>query len=344
MIPLIETGGSPREIGVDVGRGARDQIQAAAAQARNELSGTDPAEVIGNVAPFLAATETAAPWLAEELRGMAEGSGVPLETLFLLNAGAELLQSIGKHECTVLGVSDRGTADGHALLAHNEDSTAGWADLTYVIKAEPDGAPAFAAFAYAGIMLHQGVNSAGIGSVGNALYARDARLGVPKLFAYRRILAETTLEGAIRVATGRERAFGNNHLLANEAGDLVDLEVTGGGVAMIPGGNGYLVHANHLTDPALAHLDRDDDLLNSRLRHWRVDRLLQSAFGSVTLDTLREILSDHSGWPGSVCKHHAPESALEYGTIGSVLIDVTDRRLLACAGNPCRGEWREVLL
>jgi len=55
-------------------------------------------------------------------------------------------------------------------------------------------------------------------------------------------------------------------------------------------------------------------------------------------------MADHANYPRSVCKHHAPESELDYGTIGSVVIDVTDRMLWACAGNPCRGEWREVRL
>lgn len=344
LIPLIRTGGSPREMGVDIGRAARDRIRAAAALAKDELGGADPADVLGNLGPFLAATDAAAPWLVEELRGMAEGSGVPLETLFLLNAGEELMQSIGRFSCTVAGVSGAGAADGHVLLAHNEDNTAGWADFAYVIHAEPNDAPAYAAFAYGGLMLHQGVNAAGIGSVGNALYTRDSRPGVPKLFAYRRILRETTLEGAIRVAIAPDRAFGNNHLLATAHDELVDIEATGSAWAMIPGNNRFLVHTNHLTDPALVHLDADEDLLNSRLRLLRVQSLLERAFGAVTLDTLRAAMSDHAGWPSSVCKHHAPESELGYGTIGSVLIDVTARRLLACAGNPCRAPWREVRL
>ncbi|MFM9107635.1 MAG: C45 family autoproteolytic acyltransferase/hydrolase [Chloroflexota bacterium] len=344
LIPLIRTGGPPREMGVDIGRGARDQIRAAAALAKDELGGADPAAMLDHAGPFLAATEAAAPWLIAELRGMAEGSGVAFETLFLLNAGEELMQAAGRHGCTVAGVSGAGTADGHVLLAHNEDNTAGWADFTYVIHAEPDGAPAYAAFAYGGLMLHQGVNAAGLGSVGNALYARDARPGVPKLFAYRRILRETTLEGAIRAATGAERAFGNNHLLATAHDELADIEVTGTAWAMIPGNNRLLVHANHLEHPALAGMDDGDDLLNSRLRKLRVESLLERGFGGLTLDALRAAMSDHAGWPGAVCKHHAPESDLEYGTIGSVLIDVSDRRLLACAGNPCRGAWREVRL
>ncbi|MFT4038042.1 MAG: C45 family autoproteolytic acyltransferase/hydrolase [Thermomicrobiales bacterium] len=344
MIPLIETGGSWSDIGHDIGAGAREQIQAAAASARAELGGVDLADVAPNIGPYLRATEDVAPDIIAELRGMAAGSGVPFETLFVLNAGAELTQSLGRMECSVVAVSGSGTADNHVLLAHNEDATAGWGDLAYVVKVAPDHAPAFAAFTYAGLLLHQGVNRAGLGSVGNALYARDARPGIPKLLLYRRAIVQPTIERAIRAVTDRRRAFGNNHLFATADGDLYDVEVSGSRWAMRPGRNGFLAHANHFTLPEMAGLDEQDDLLNSRLRQIRLETLVEREWGAITPAGLRAIMADHANYPRSICKHHAPDSELDYGTIGSVVIDVTARALWACAGNPCRAVWREVRL
>lgn len=346
MIPLVETGGSPFEIGHDVGVAVKDRLEAAAASTRADIArATDPG-VMATVERYLAATRAATPELIAELDGMADGSGVGLTELFVMNAAAELHQETGFFEesCTVVGITQAGTVDGHVLLAHNEDATAGWGDYGYVVKAEPAAGPAFVAFTYAGLLLHQGVNAAGIGSVGNALYAKDARPGVPKLFAYRRILNQKSIEDAIRVATDCRRAFGNNHLIANAEGDIYDLEVTGGQWAMLHAGNRFLAHANHLLSPGMAHLDAEEDLLNSRLRQLRVERLVDGAWGHLDVDRLQAIMSDHANYPASVCKHHAPESELTYGTIGSVVIDVTARRLWACAGNPCRGEWRTVAL
>jgi isopenicillin-N N-acyltransferase-like protein len=344
MIRLIETGGSWRDIGYDIGRSVRDQLQTAAASTRAELGGIDPAAARENIGPYLRITEGAAPDVVAELRGMAEGAGIDFETLFVLNAAAELIQSLGRIECTVAGITGAGTADGHVLLAHNEDATAGWGDLAYVIKAEPADAPAFVAFTYAGLLLHQGVNAAGLGSVGNALYARDARPGIPKLLLYRRAIAQCSLEGAIRAVTDPRRAFGNNHLFATADGDLYDVEVSGSRWAMRSGGNGFLAHANHFTLPEMTALDRDEDLLNSHLRQNRVETLIERDWGAWDACRLREAMADHANYPRSLCKHHAPESDLDYGTIGSVVIDVTARALWACAGNPCRGEWREVRL
>ncbi|MCC6791735.1 MAG: hypothetical protein IT336_08625 [Thermomicrobiales bacterium] len=346
MIPLIETGGSAYEIGVDVGRAVGDQINAAAASTRADIArATDP-RVMETVREYLAATEAAVPELVAELRGMADGSGVTLTELFVMNAAAELHQATGFFEesCTVVGITQAGTRNGNVLLAHNEDATAGWGEYAYVVRAAPADGPAFIAFTYAGLLLHQGVNAAGIGSVGNALYAKDARPGIPKLLAYRRIMSETTIEGAIRAATSSARAFGNNHLIANAEGDIYDVEVTGESWALHHAGNRFLAHGNHLVAPELAHLDADEDLLNSRLRQKRVERLVEQRWGEIDVETLVGIMSDHANYPKSVCKHSAPESDLDYGTIGSVVIDVTNRRLRACSGNPCRGEWREVSL
>lgn len=355
MIPLIETGGSPREIGFDVGRGARDQIAAAMAAVESSYSAAQWSALNEALPPFLSAIEEFAPECADELRGMAEGSGVGYETLVLANASEEVEQWIGLTQdadrigapasgrgCTVAGVTQFGTSDGHLLLGHNEDASAGWADFAYLIKTEPTGKPAFAAFTYAGYVLHQGVNSAGIGSVGNALYARDARVGIPKLLLYRRAIAASTIEGAIRAATDPRRAFGNNHLVADADGNVLDVEVSAEHWSMLHAGNRFLAHANHFVSPELRHLDAGEDLLNSRLRQLRVERLIDAQWGALDVAAVKAIFSDHSNYPKSVCKHHAPESELDYGTIGSVVIDVTARTLWACAGNPCRGEWREV--
>jgi isopenicillin-N N-acyltransferase-like protein len=345
MIPLIETGGDAYTIGFDVGEGVRDQIRAAAASTRADYARANDQRVADRIDDYLRATEAFAPEIVQELRGMADGSGVPFEEIFVMNATAELNQAVGRfEECSVAGVSDCGTVDGHVLLGHNEDAAAGWNDFAYLIRAEPEDAPAFAAFTYAGLLLHQGVNAAGIGSVGNALYARDARPGVPKLFLYRKVLAQRTIEDAIRLATTPERAFGNNHLIANDHGDIYDLEVSGGQWAMHHAGNRFLAHTNHFVAPELARLDADEDLLNSRLRLKRLERLLDAAFGTIDVERMKTILADHSNFPKSVCKHYAPESDLDYGTIGSVIIDVTARTIWGCAGYPCRGEWREVCL
>ena len=178
-------------------------------------------------------------------------------------------------------------------------------------RPSPTDEPAFVAFTYAGYLLHQGVNSAGLGSVGNALYARDAHPGIPKLLLYRRALAQTTIEGAIRAATDANRAFGNNHLFATADGDIIDVEVSGAGWDMLHAGNRFLVHANHFVSPSMQPLDAGEDLLNSRLRQAQGGAPDRRRLGHRSMsEAMKSIFSDHANYPKSVCKHHAPESDL----------------------------------
>lgn len=251
----------------------REPIRAAIAATREDCTSRQAWDAMGAATgPYVDATERCAPEILAELQGMAEAIGVPLAQLMGHNAAEELDQIAGRVGCTVVGVSPSGTADGHVLLGHNEDTTAGWADYAYVVHAEPVDAPAFVAYTYAGYLLHRGINAAGLGSVGNALYARDVRVGIPKLLLYRRALAARIIEEAIRSVTDPARAFGNNHLFANAEGDAYDVEVSGACWGLLYARNGFLAHANHFVSPDLIHLDRNEDLLNSRLRQKRVER------------------------------------------------------------------------
>ncbi len=346
MIPLIKASGTPYEIGFTVGSSQADSIRAGLEITLSEFSSEEQANLASAVEPYLAATEAAVPAILEEMQGMADGAELPLVDLMILNSSAELHQGLGHTEaCSVVGITQAGTRDGHVLLAHNEDEALEWTPHCCVIHAFPLSEPEFIAFTYGGLLLHQGLNSAGIGSVGNALYVQDAAVGVPKLLQYRRALAATTIEGAIRAVTASDRAFGNNHMLASRDGDLYDVEVTGSAWSMQSGGNRFLAHTNHLIQPSMIGLESpEEDLLNSRIRLNRLEHLIDDSWGELDLESLTAIMADHGNYPKSVCKHGAPESDLDYGTIGSVVMDLTAGRLSACSGNPCRGEWLEVTL
>ena len=253
---------------------------------------------------------------------------------------------VGEEEgCTSVGVPPEASADGHVLLAHNEDATPGWHGCTYVVHAEPIDAPAYLAFSYAGLLLHQGLNGAGIGSVGNALYFTDLRPGIPKLLAYRDVLEATYLEDAIRRTIRPERANGNNHVLASREGEIYDLEVSGGSHALHYAGGRPWAHANHVLDPMLREIE-EPGLLNSRLRGDRALRLLErdATNGGVTVDGLKGVLRDHANAPKGICKHLAQGINESVCTIGSVIVDLTVGELHVCAGNPCEGEYETFAL
>jgi isopenicillin-N N-acyltransferase-like protein len=355
-LPVIDVAGTHLEIGQAIGESLRDGLRDVAEVHRAAVTRTlgweRALQITRELIPHAEAT---VPHCMQELRGMAGGSGVELEVLFSANALQEIRFLAGRDaaspnpdaeeddECTSLAVGEGGTAGGRVLLAHNEDAGAHRWPLRYVVRARPAGRPAFVGFAYAGCLLYQGMNDCGIGSVGNALYFRDIRPGSPKLLAYRDVLDATFLEGALRRTFRPGRANGNNHLIANAAGDIYDVEVSGGDYAVIPAERDWLAHTNNAVDPRMQALEWGD-LLNSRMRLRRVEKLLLQGNGTHTVDGLFAILSDHSNYPKSVCKHADPVHNPDVQTIASVVVDLTAGALHVRAGNPCAAETTTVTL
>ena len=346
-LPIIDAAGSHLEIGRAIGESLRDGLQEVAevhrAAVERTLGWERAMEITRQLIPHAEAT---VPHCMQELLGMAQGSEVSLEILFSANALQEIRFLAGRDaaspnsdddgddECTSLAVDQHGTADGRVLLAHNEDAGAHRWPLRYVVRARPTGRPAFVGFAYAGCLLYQGMNDCAIGSVGNALYFRDIRPGSPKLLAYRDVLDATFLEDALRRTIRSGRANGNNHLIANADGDIYDVEVSGGDYAVIPAARDWLAHTNHAIDPTMQALEWGD-LLNSGMRLRRVEKLLDRGNGRHTVESLFDILSDHSNYPKSVCKHADPVVNPDVQTIASVVVDLTAGELHVRDGNPC---------
>lgn len=353
-LPIVEVAGSHLQIGRGIGESLREGFREVAEAHRAGVEGSIGWERAMDIArALIPLTDEALPHCADELRGMADGSGVSYETLFSMNALQETRFLAGKDaaspipdedddECTSLAVSGDASANGHVLLAHNEDAGTIRHAFPYVVKARPTGRPSFVGFAYSGLLLYQGVNDVGIGSVGNALYFRDIRPGTPKLLAYRDVLDATFLEDAIRRTRRSTRANGNNHLIANTYGDIYDIEVSGGESALLPGGDS-IAHANHALDEGMRTLEWGD-LLNSVMRVTRVEKLLAKERGYHTVESVFALLSDHSNYPKSVCKHYDVEHNPHVKTVASVVIDLTAGELHVRPGNPCEAATTTVKL
>src|SRR5262249_45236392 len=130
------------------------------------------------------------PAYAEEMWGIAEGSGASEDSIALLNAryelaftlfGQEAKQGQTKKEllelsldgCTTFGLLPEATADRHTWLGQNWDWLEGVHGRTFVLRARRKGAPSFVCLTEAGIAGGKmGVNECGIGLVENGLASR----------------------------------------------------------------------------------------------------------------------------------------------------------------------------
>lgn len=338
--------GSYFEMGYQIGEGRQESLKRVIERYRRLLqhNRVDWEKLKAESLKYQAFTREHLPQYWEEIEGMAQGSGVDLVDIFLLNCFQEVLDE-RRLGCTSLALNQGATADNSVLLAHNEDWLPGDAEEVYVLHAKPAKDPEYLCLTYVGFV-HQGFNSAGIGSVGNAVSPKDIRPGIPRLFAYRDILSKTSLAEAMKAAIPRSRAAGNNHLIANDSGEIYDLEVSATKYDTLYSKDGILLHTNHYLSSKMQQVEEEGPYFNSILRYNRLRHLLMERMGRITIDDLKEILADHVNWPNSICSHaeKIEEEKFQYSTIASVIIDLTHRTLYACKGPPCKGGFKEFRL
>ncbi len=257
-LPFIQVRGPYREIGRQIGEAARTQIRRSLAhyEANMEwLAGMTAAEAEQRSLALLPYAERHLPQYVEELTGMAEGAGVPLVKLLVLNCGEETLCAPRPADrCTCLAL----TSQGRTVVGHNED----WieADVENMVLLEitaPDGTRILS-LTGAAYMPMCGVNSHGIAFVGNTLYARDERAGVPNSFKHRWMLEARRRDEADARACMAERARGSNHLFAQAGGRIWDIETSAAARRGHRGETCWLAHTNHFTAEEMLDVERSE--------------------------------------------------------------------------------------
>jgi isopenicillin-N N-acyltransferase-like protein len=278
------------------------------------------------------------PQYIDEIVGISEGADVPFEDLAVMVAmEAVTMDALHLTKCTSLAVNGEQSADGHVLLAHNEDWLPEDEPNVVIIHATPDNEPPFLAMTYGGLLPNIGFNAAGIAQCCDSVYPNDSRIGIPRVIVSRAVLGSQTPADAIYHMVVPHRAAGYNHLLAHESGELYNVEVSARRFAILYAHEDYVVHTNHYLDPGMQSIEYEsDELISTRVRYFRALRLLKSSHQH-TIKSLQAIQRDHVNYPNSIC-NHAVEGSHPLDrekTINSIVIDLTARVMHLAWGNPC---------
>ncbi len=350
---LVKISGSHRQMGRQLGEACTSQVQHSLQNARNLIDAAyDDLQLNWEGAriqarKYIPFVQERYPRYVEELLGIAEGADVEFDDLAVLNAmEAVTMDALHLTKCTSMAVNDERTADGHVLLAHNEDWLPEDEIDVIVVHAEPDDEPPFLAMTYGGLLPNIGFNGAGIAQCCDSVYPNDSRIGIPRVFVSRAVLAANTPAEAISHMLVSHRAAGYNHLLAHESGELYNVEVSACRFAILYAEDGYLVHTNHYLDPQMQAIESEpDELIGTRVRYFRALRLLRGA-PLHTVKSLQAIQRDHINYPNSIC-YHADElqtSLDREKTINALVIDLTSRAMHLAWGNPCENQYHTYYL
>jgi isopenicillin-N N-acyltransferase-like protein len=354
----VQARGSNRELGRAVGEAAREQVQASVDFFREDFASLSGGRLTFDEAERLAGAygEQARRWLphlVEELEGLAEGSGVPLSRLLVLNCGEEFTADeqpgsrtlapgsphSGDH-CTAVAA----VAGGRHIIGHNMDwYTIDAVNNVFFDLTGPDGTRIMG-LAGAPYLLMLGMNSHGVGNVSNSVHSTDNRIGVPNAFVRRSTLDAPSLEEARDRGLLPARARGTNQFFADIAGRLWDLETSATAHALMDHtAAAHMAHANHYVSPAMLPYEGYGGG-ESEVRLATAERLLAGglAAGEDPIDLVARVLRGHEPSRDScICGHPDADAApADQGmTVGSMICDLDELRIHVCAGPPCENEY-----
>ncbi len=333
---LVVSGG-PRELGRQIGEGARDLVRGFCEVAMQQVNRTlrisrDSAMAVAETSIKLA--EGYSHDMVEELRGTAEAAGVSLADLMLLQVRNQLQADEGG--CTSFSLA---SVEGLGrVVAQNWDNDPFLDPYTLVLTRHPTGKPALTTVTQAGLIAYIGFNSEGIGICLNTLPAPSRKFGVPHYFTARGILEADSLEGAVTAVSRAERVIPANIMMTTPQGPA-NLEVTIDNVYVLrDAGDGIVTHTNHARHPELAAVSSGyPELIQSRPRLARIDQLLEKpAESEWSFEQLQTALCDHENHPQSICRH--PNNIPPHGfweTVFSVVIAPEAREMYLTRGTPC---------
>jgi hypothetical protein len=300
---------------------------------------------------LVSAAEAWAPDLLAEVEGIAEGTGLNFNTVFAWQSMDEewwyrifekklgLHAFIGDH-CSALGQS--GEPD--ALLAQNLDLANFYDGLQVLLHIKHSDSPLESyVFTLAGMVGVYGLNNKSLGICVNTLLDLNHNTrGLPVAFIVRKVLEQSSLDGAIEFIHQIKHASGQNYLIGDHE-EVVDFECSGNRVYEFTPyeGASRVYHTNHpiVNDDRISSAEIASKLASSGLSQERFDFLeaaLKDSTKRVTEEIARSILCSHDA---PICRHNNHDSN-GFCTNSSVIMRLSRKPELHLALQPpCSSQY-----
>jgi hypothetical protein len=181
--PFVAVSGSPYERGLQYGKAVPDRIKRSIGLYGGTLDelGFDPREKARLIGRFAAEIAAFGAHYLEEMRGIAEGAGVSLDDIVLVNARTEVVAQARREKnkpeaeddavdgCTGAIILQERSSTGRVIHGMNWDWRAECADTAIVLRVSREDGPDFMTFVEAGALARCGMNDAGIAITANYL-------------------------------------------------------------------------------------------------------------------------------------------------------------------------------
>lgn len=342
QFPFVAVQGSPYDRGRQYGLTAESRIRKsvafyAAQLERLGLVGNRRQEIIAGSIEEIAKFE---PTYIDEMRGIADGAGLALDDIVIVNARTEIVSAarrlagrnvdpendVDADGCTGAVILPSRSLNGNLIQGQNWDWNPACVETAIVLKIERDEGPTVLTFVEAGGLGRHGLNSAGIGVTGNYLQSdRDYKTkGVPLSLVRRKALDQKHVAIAMSYIATTPKVCSTNMIVTAAEGWAVDYECAPDESFPIFPEKDLIVHANHwISSIALGKL-KDAGLTgsaDSQYRDWRVRKLLEAAGDRLTRDHLKSALFDTFLYPNSVCRPEEREGREISASVAMIVME-----------------------
>lgn len=281
------------------------------------------------------------PAAMEEIRGIAQGAGVKLEEVLVINGRSEIINLHAQRPkdtsslddgCTAAVVLPELSENGRLLHVQNWDWLPECADSTVVLKIRSDDHPDILTYVEAGGLARAGFNSEGVAITGNNLVsAQDgfAPFGVPLSVIRRQILEAGGYSQALTELYRLPRTVSNNMTISCAvSGDCLNFETTPSTIYWQAPDGPCMTHSNHFTTPLARMHEQDKGIArgaDTLFRDRRLRQLIECTGTQHTLVTLSHALDDRFGSPRGIVRvpqdNGGETNAYLSATVAMVLMD-----------------------
>jgi isopenicillin-N N-acyltransferase-like protein len=367
-LEVVTLTGSPLERGRIHGETLKPKINELITIWKNELHkayNLDPDTYIEEFVEKTRFTEAIKKWtpqLMEEVRGISQGSGIDIRTIFAFQLPDEewwygrnkkLGISVGAPEnCSALGVYNQ--TDLPPLLAQNLDLPSyfdGFQTLLH-IKHQNSSLESHI-LTTSGFIAACGLNNRSVGICCNTLLQLNQRPdGLPVAFIVRGVLEKTQFDEATKFVQEIKHASGQNYTIGGPE-QIGVFECSANKVSrFIPyEGATRVYHTNHplVNDDqdifqkilkAVPAKDGPKSPGNSEIRLASLEKRLKDPSQRITVEAIKSILGSHDDPQNPVCRHK-PEDGSGVCTYGCIIMELSaSPRMSLSPGPPCSTQFK----
>jgi hypothetical protein len=179
------------------------------------------------------------------------------------------------------------------------------------------------------------MNSAGLCLLWMAIDNGERSVGLPTNILIRESLYHTTLESAVAYIKAVPKTVPNSYMLAHPQEGICSVECCPSFFCPVFS-KAVLYHANHILDTEMAREDKkkDDPACSTLSRYEAMESLIETYHGNIDASLARQILSDHTRFPESICAHPRPD-AIYSKTLASMVFHPHSGSMQIAFGNGC---------